>query len=74
MFIFNGLILLKLFIRLTLTSNKGEILANAEDPEMLYIQEIMPAKLALNLKYIDERGAGKDMRIIFRTLGRIFRS
>ena len=52
---------------------EGDLLANAEDPEMLYIQEIMPAKLALNLKYIDERGAGKDIRIIFRTLDRIFR-
>lgn len=53
--------------------NEGDILARSEDPERLYIEEIMPAKLALNLKYIDETSRGKDIRIILRTIGRILR-
>jgi lipopolysaccharide/colanic/teichoic acid biosynthesis glycosyltransferase len=51
--------------------NEGELLANAKDPEALYVQEIMPAKLALNLKYIDEKSPGKDLQIIMKTIGRI---
>ncbi|HRG54096.1 MAG TPA: sugar transferase, partial [Bacteroidia bacterium] len=33
-------------------SNENEILGKALDPEKTYIEEIMPAKLQLNLKYI----------------------
>ena len=50
---------------------EGELLAQAEDPEALYVQEIMPAKLALNLKYIVEKSPGRDMRIIAKTIGKI---
>ncbi len=52
---------------------EGDILARSQDPEKLYIEEIMPAKLALNLKYIDDKSRGKDIRIILRTLGQILR-
>ncbi len=51
--------------------NEGELLANAKDPETLYVQEIMPAKLALNLKYIGEKSPGKDLQIIAKTIGKI---
>jgi lipopolysaccharide/colanic/teichoic acid biosynthesis glycosyltransferase len=33
----------------------------------------MPAKLNLNLRYIREQGLGTDIKIIFRTIGKIFR-
>lgn len=52
--------------------NENEILGKAEDPEKTYIEEIMPAKLKLNMKYIDETGLGTDLKIIFRTIGKIF--
>lgn len=52
--------------------NENEILGKAEDPEKTYIEEIMPAKLKLNMKYIDETGLGTDIKIIFRTIGKIF--
>ena len=52
--------------------NESEMLANSEDPEQTYIATIMPAKLELNLKYISERSLVKDIRIIFKTLKRIF--
>jgi lipopolysaccharide/colanic/teichoic acid biosynthesis glycosyltransferase len=53
--------------------HEGEILASSEDPEKRYVTEIMPAKLLLNLKYIDDRSPLKDIRIILRTLGSILR-
>ncbi len=52
--------------------NEGEILAKHSDPERVYIDEIMPAKLELNLKYIREKGFITDLRIILKTFGRIF--
>jgi lipopolysaccharide/colanic/teichoic acid biosynthesis glycosyltransferase len=32
----------------------------------------MPAKLALNLKYIEQQSLATDLKIIFLTIGRVF--
>jgi lipopolysaccharide/colanic/teichoic acid biosynthesis glycosyltransferase len=53
-------------------ASENDLLAKAANPEDLYIKEVMPAKLKLNLKYIQEMGFVTDVKIIFRTLGRIF--
>jgi lipopolysaccharide/colanic/teichoic acid biosynthesis glycosyltransferase len=52
--------------------DENEILGRAEDPNEAYINEVMPAKLALNQKYIDEQSFGTDLKIIFRTIGKVF--
>jgi lipopolysaccharide/colanic/teichoic acid biosynthesis glycosyltransferase len=52
-------------------ANENEILAKAENPEQTYINEIMPHKLLLNLKYIHEQGFITDVKIIFRTIWKI---
>ncbi|TND08099.1 MAG: wcfS [Bacteroidetes bacterium] len=52
--------------------NENEILGKADDPEKVYIEEIMPAKLKLNLKYIGEMGLGTDLKIIFKTIFKVF--
>lgn len=52
--------------------NENEILAKSKNPEATYIEEIMPAKLQLNLKYIHESGIMTDFKIIFKTFFRIF--
>ncbi len=54
-------------------SSENELLGKAADPEQLYISEIMPAKLTLNLKYIEEQGIKTDFKIIFRTIGKILK-
>lgn len=53
--------------------NENELLAQSANPEQTYIQEIMPAKLALNMKYIQQQGLGVDLKIIFNTIARIFK-
>jgi lipopolysaccharide/colanic/teichoic acid biosynthesis glycosyltransferase len=53
-------------------SNENEILGKAADPENVYINEIMPEKLRLNLKYISEKSLKTDVKIIFNTLKKIF--
>ncbi len=53
-------------------SNENELLARSADPESTYIKEVMPAKLRLNLKYIQEQSLITDLRIIFQTLKKVF--
>lgn len=53
--------------------NEGEILSESEDPRQTYINEIMPAKLELNLKYIREKSFLVDLKIIARTIAGILR-
>jgi lipopolysaccharide/colanic/teichoic acid biosynthesis glycosyltransferase len=53
--------------------DENEILGRASDPEKIYTEEIMPAKLALNLRYIREKSLGTDLKIIFKTIAKIFR-
>lgn len=52
-------------------SNENEILGRAANPETIYIEEIMPKKLELNLKYIAEQSMWTDLKIIFRTVIKI---
>lgn len=47
--------------------NENDLLAKSENPEKLYIEEIMPHKLQLNLEYIKNNNVFKDIQIIFST-------
>lgn len=51
--------------------SESELLAKSDNPEKTYIEEVMPAKLELNLKYIEKQSIGEDIRLIFKTLGKI---
>lgn len=53
--------------------SESELLAKSDDPEKTYIEEIMPAKLELNLQYIDNQSLKEDFKLIFQTLFSIFR-
>ncbi len=48
--------------------NENKILAGFSDPEKAYVEQIMPAKLELNLQYIKEQGLLADLKIIIKTL------
>lgn len=47
--------------------DENRLLGEAENPKETYIHEIMPAKLALNEKYISNPTLGNDIRIMWRT-------
>lgn len=53
--------------------NENDLLARSSDPERLYVEEIMPSKLQLNIKYIKEKGFLTDMSIILETFKKIVR-
>ncbi len=52
-------------------SNESEILGQQNDPEKYYIEEIMPYKIKLNKKYIDNMGIITDIKIIILTILKI---
>lgn len=53
--------------------NENDMLSDSDDPEKLYIEEIMPEKLNLNLKYINDNNVFKDIKIIFDTFHAIIK-
>lgn len=51
--------------------NENELLAQAQNPEEFYINEIMPQKLALNLAYVSNPSLVKDISLILKTVAKI---
>lgn len=51
--------------------DEGEILAQYEDPEKAYMDEILPRKLERAGEYVDERSLLTDLRILIGTFLRI---
>jgi len=53
--------------------NESEMMADHPDPERLYVEEIMPRKLAINLAYLRKRNLGTDIGVILSTLSAVAR-
>jgi lipopolysaccharide/colanic/teichoic acid biosynthesis glycosyltransferase len=53
-------------------ADENERLARSADPMNTYVNEIMPAKLALNMRFIDDPSLTNYFRIIFLTAMKIF--
>ena len=53
-------------------SNENELLAQSESPEKTYIEEILPAKLKLNMHYINTMNIQTDLQIIIKTIKKIW--
>lgn len=51
--------------------NENELLAKATDPQKTYVEEVMPAKLALNQKYLANPSLAHDLRIMWLTAKKI---
>jgi len=53
--------------------DENALLADAVDPETVYIERVMPAKLRNYERYVTERSIGMDLKIILATLKAITR-
>lgn len=53
--------------------DENRLLAQSANPDKTYIEEIMPAKIALNMRYINHRTLGEYLKIIFLTFYNIVR-
>lgn len=47
--------------------NENELLANATNPDKVYIEKIMPDKLAIDLEYVAKANLWTDIKLIFTT-------
>ena len=52
--------------------HEGEILKGSPDPEKTYIEKIRPKKIELQLKYVKEKNFWLDIKLIFKTIVKIF--
>jgi len=53
--------------------NEETLLAASRDPETTYVKTLLPAKIALYHRYLDEMSLKTDARLVFRTLGALVR-
>ena len=47
--------------------DENRLLAQSSDPDKTYVEEIIPAKIALNMRYINHQTLGEYLKIIFLT-------
>ena len=52
--------------------NENELLSKQQDPEKYYFEKILPRKIKLDLKYVENHTLCIDFRIICKTLGKVF--
>lgn len=48
--------------------DENRLLGESENPKETYISEIMPAKIKLNRKYLDNPNFGQDIKIVWLTV------
>lgn len=53
--------------------DENQLLGESEDPEKTYLEVIMPNKLKLNLKYIEEKSLLVDLKIILSTIMKVIK-
>jgi lipopolysaccharide/colanic/teichoic acid biosynthesis glycosyltransferase len=53
--------------------DESDLLALSDDPEKTYIEVIMPEKLKLNFKYIQDQNLKTDLSILVKTILKIIR-
>jgi lipopolysaccharide/colanic/teichoic acid biosynthesis glycosyltransferase len=53
--------------------DENELLAKSSNPEKIYVEVILPEKIRINLEYMEKASVIEDIRIIFKTIARIFK-
>jgi lipopolysaccharide/colanic/teichoic acid biosynthesis glycosyltransferase len=53
-------------------ADESELLSRSQDPLKTYVEEIMPAKIMLNMKYIKNPSLNNYFRIIYFTIIKLF--
>ena len=53
--------------------DENNMLSDSSNPKLTYIQEIMPTKIEINLKYLSEKSWYSDAVVILKTMLRILR-
>ncbi|HHJ51448.1 MAG TPA: sugar transferase [Phaeodactylibacter sp.] len=51
--------------------DEAAVLAQSDNPEKTYLEEILPHKLELGLQYVEKQSLPEDLKIIFQTLRKL---
>ena len=51
--------------------DENEVLAQSDDPEKTYIEQIMPKKIQINMQYIQKMNVFYDIKLIFQTFAAV---
>lgn len=51
---------------------ESELLGQSQDPEITYLEEIMPEKLRINLDYVERASLAYDLRLLWMTVREVF--
>jgi lipopolysaccharide/colanic/teichoic acid biosynthesis glycosyltransferase len=54
--------------------NENELLANQSDPENYYIQEVIPVKIDLSMRYVRKRNIFNYIKILYLTFIKVLRN
>ena len=52
--------------------DEDKLLNSGGDPEQIYVEEILPPKMKLNLEYLRHISVWNDIKIMFQTVGAVF--
>ena len=52
--------------------DENALLAQYEDPNKAYIEIVLPQKIALNLKYLEDQSFFNNIKFIFKTIFKVF--
>jgi lipopolysaccharide/colanic/teichoic acid biosynthesis glycosyltransferase len=53
--------------------HEEQVLARSSDPEDAYVREVLPAKIQLYFRYLEERSLRTDFALLVRTAAQLFR-
>jgi lipopolysaccharide/colanic/teichoic acid biosynthesis glycosyltransferase len=53
--------------------SEESVLAQSQDPERAYVEEVLPSKIRLYLDYVRRPSLGRDTAILLRTLMKVVR-
>ena len=53
--------------------HESEVLKGSPDPEKAYLEKIRPEKIRLQLEYVKNRSFWLDLKIVFKTIWKIFK-
>ena len=54
--------------------NEEAVLAAAEEPERIYLEEVLPRKIELYRRYLEQQSLAGDLKLILRTLDAVIRA
>ncbi len=52
--------------------DEDKLLNSGSNPEQIYVEQILPPKMALNLEYIKKISVHRDIKIMFQTVAAVF--